>query len=245
MVDPVWGRSNAHSKRLELRTLWSKTTSSMEDENNTSSWNLSTTTSSRSDAAAATTTMPTTPTNVPGATSSHMDASTGKCKFGLKSYWDDMYNTEVVPIEPTTTLLATTTTTTTRAAATQPSSSSSSSSLSYSWYCGWMELEPFWTMLVPNRQSRVLVAGIGNDPTPVHMYDAGWNTTMIAYDYSEAAVQRAKDLFDPFRYTTDTTTTSGCQDDDHDKSAVGDSDSSSGLTIVTANARQLPFPTAR
>jgi SAM-dependent methyltransferase len=208
-------------------------------------------TRSRSDGATTTTMTTTTTTNAPVVTSIHIDSSTGKCKFGLKSYWDDMYNnnTEAVQTKPTTTTFASTTRT--MAAAAKPSLSPSSSSSSprsprssYSWYCGWKELEPFWTMLVPNRHSRVLVAGIGNDPTPVQMYDAGWNTSMIAYDYSEAAVQQAKDLFGPIRYnnTLDTTTTSGCPDDNDDKS-VGRS-GGSGLLILTADARTLPLPNA-
>ena len=66
----------------------------------------------------------------------------------------------------------------------------------YSWYCGWTELQPFWDMLIADgnddRHSvKVLIAGIGNDITPIQMYDDGW-TNMIAFDYSEGGVCRAK-----------------------------------------------------
>ena len=64
----------------------------------------------------------------------------------------------------------------------------------YSWYCGWDELQPFWSMLVPDKSSRVVVAGVGNDPTPVGMYDSGY-TNLLAYDYSESGVDRARELF--------------------------------------------------
>ncbi|KAL3932813.1 MAG: hypothetical protein SGBAC_010678 [Bacillariaceae sp.] len=41
---------------------------------------------------------------------------------------------------------------------------------------------------------QVLVAGIGNDLAPVELYDDGW-TNMIAFDYSQAGVDRARELF--------------------------------------------------
>lgn len=91
----------------------------------------------------------------------------------------------------------------------------------YSWYCGYEELKPFWNMLASrpllghNKAStRVLVAGIGNDVTPVDMYDDGW-TNMIAFDYSKSAVQRATDLFGNTRQN---------------------------VTLLTADARYLPLP---
>ena len=55
----------------------------------------------------------------------------------------------------------------------------------YSWYCGYTELKPFWDMLVGSSvtksQKSVLIAGIGNDITPIQMYDDGW-TNMIAFE---------------------------------------------------------------
>ena len=93
----------------------------------------------------------------------------GKCKFGTREYWDAMYTGK----------------------GDRPASS-------YSWYCQWPELEPFFKELVPDKSARILVPGIGNDPTPVEMYDAGYND-MIAFDYVEAAVDRAKIQFGPDR----------------------------------------------
>jgi len=114
----------------------------------------------------------------------NIDETTGKCKFGIKQYWDDMY----------------------KGTGDRPSQS-------YSWYCGWEELGPFWKELVPDTNSHVLIAGIGNDPTPIRLYDVGWKK-MTAFDYSQAGVERAKSLFGPDR---------------------GD------VTIINADARNLPI----
>lgn len=93
----------------------------------------------------------------------------GECVFGLKSFWDDMYTGAGDGDRPAN---------------------------KYSWYCGWGELAPFWNMIVPDKvNSRVLIAGIGNDMTPIDMYDAGWNASMTAFDYSAPGVERAKQLF--------------------------------------------------
>lgn len=130
------------------------------------------------------------------ASSSDFDED-GKCVFGKKSYWDDMYN----------------------GVGDRPSKS-------YSWYCGWSELKPFWDMIVdpteqqqqqsPRKEERkVMVAGIGNDPAPIDLYDDGW-TNMIAFDYSQAGIDRAKQLFGKQR----------CQN----------------VTFLTADARDLPVP---
>jgi len=110
-----------------------------------------------------------------------------KCKFGRKSYWDAMYEGE----------------------GDRPSKS-------YSWYCDWNDLVPFWTMLVPKKNARVLIAGIGNDPTPIDIYDNGWRD-MIAFDYSEAGLRRAEELFGPGR---------------------------DSVRLMIADARNLPIPTA-
>jgi SAM-dependent methyltransferase len=89
-------------------------------------------------------------------------------KYGTKSYWDGMYSGE--------------------GQATRDGLPASE----FSWYCGWRELEPFWSELVPLSTSspRVLVPGVGNDPTIVGLYDAGWSD-VTAFDYSEAAIDSA------------------------------------------------------
>ena len=115
----------------------------------------------------------------------NMDETTGKCKYGIKNYWDKMY--EGTGDRP---------------------------SQSYSWYCGWTELSPFWTELVPDRLSHILIAGIGNDLTPSALYDEGWRN-ITAFDYSESGVKKARNLFGEKR--------------------------SEGVTIMTADARDLPI----
>ena len=118
----------------------------------------------------------------------HQDED-GRCIFGQKSYWDSMYSGDSSVDRP---------------------------SDSYSWYCGWDELSPFWEQIVPYRSSRVLIAGIGNDPSPVGMYDAGW-ANMTAFDYSREGVRRAQDLFGPDR---------------------------GGVHLIIADARDLPLEDA-
>lgn len=119
----------------------------------------------------------------------HIDDE-GKCVFGKKSYWDTMYSSE--------------------------KGIDGRSSERYSWYCTYEEFSPFWRMLVPGKASRIMIAGIGNDPSPVAMYDDGYED-MLAFDYSEEGVERAKRLFGPGR----------------DKAR-----------LITADARDLPLPEA-
>ena len=70
-------------------------------------------------------------------------------------------------------------------------------------------------MLVPNHSSaRLLIVGIGNDPAPIHMYDAGWSYDMTAFDYSDSGVERARTLFGNDR---------------------------TNVTLITADARDLPL----
>mmetsp|Transcript_54098 Transcript_54098/g.80720 ORF Transcript_54098/g.80720 Transcript_54098/m.80720 type:complete len:294 (-) Transcript_54098:263-1144(-) len=157
------------------------------------------TTSSRTDVAwqrhHATTTTKTTSTSI------HQDDD-GNCVFGKKSYWDEMYKNGSINDRP---------------------------SDEYSWYCGWDELKPFWNGLLlgddddgskrtmQQQQQHVLIAGIGNDPTPINMYDDGWKN-MTAFDYSETGVQRARELF-------------GRRDGTKDN-----------VRLLTADARSLPLP---
>mmetsp|Transcript_33950 Transcript_33950/g.62406 ORF Transcript_33950/g.62406 Transcript_33950/m.62406 type:complete len:320 (-) Transcript_33950:961-1920(-) len=153
----------------------------------------------------------------------HQDEE-GNCVFGKKEYWDEIYsgttgdgdgddddddtiNNDDMSI----------TTVTVAPEDRRPSES-------YSWYCGWDELAPFWTMLVPDTTSRVVIAGIGNDPSPVQMYDAGW-TNMMAYDYSRKGVDRAKELF--------ASSGSGMTTPTRD-----------GVELMTADAKNLPLETA-
>ena len=94
--------------------------------------------------------------------------------------------------------------------------------LGFSWYSGWVELEPFWRALVPSTSARVLLPGIGNDAAMVEMYDAGW-TSLSAFDLSEEAIARASDLFGPERLLG--------------SAGVG----AAGVSLAVADARELPF----
>ena len=64
----------------------------------------------------------------------------------------------------------------------------------FSWYSGWAELEPFFAELVPDRNARVLVPGVGNDAAMVDLYDAGWQQLTL-FDYAPSGVERAAALF--------------------------------------------------
>lgn len=106
----------------------------------------------------------------------------------------------------------------------------------YSWYCDYTELQPFWDTLVDSNittttnkeQIQVLIAGIGNDITPIQMYDDGW-TNMIAFDYSESGVHRARELFGPTRLL---------QDDDTKDDTVA----TGSARLLVADCRELPLP---
>lgn len=174
----------------------------------------------------------------PKAKSSNLNAD-GKCKFGTKEYWDAMYSK------------------TSSSAVVDDNNGDDLPSDKYSWYCGWTELQPFWDMLITplirdgndNKHSvKVLIAGIGNDITPIQMYDDGW-TNMIAFDYSEDGVCRAKELFGPDRLLLSQQQDScenGNNDDDeqHTVDATTSSCNSGGGTakLLTADCRSLPIP---
>jgi hypothetical protein len=169
----------------------------------------------------------------PKAKSSNLNAD-GKCKFGTKEYWDAMYSSAVVDDNV------------------MPNDLPSDK---YSWYCGWTELQPFWDMLITplitdgndNKHSvKVLIAGIGNDITPIQMYDDGW-TNMIAFDYSEDGVCRAKELFGPDRLLLSQQQEK--DNDDVDEQSTVDATISSSCNggggtakLITADCRSLPIP---
>ena len=186
-------------------------------------------------------TRPTTTRSVHHAAAASNLNEDGKCKFGTKEYWDTMYNGNND----------------------DPSSSESNtnddglSAEEYSWYCNYRELQPFWDMLVgtttnnnddddddyddddttrTKEQVQVLIAGIGNDITPIQMYDDGW-TNMIAFDYSESGVHRARELFGPTRLVQNDDTDTTNNNDDTAATIGG------GAKLLVADCRELPIPT--
>lgn len=61
----------------------------------------------------------------------------------------------------------------------------------FSWYCGWDDLQPFFSELVPDKNSRIMVPGIGNDGCIRDMFDYGYNN-LSAFDYAPEGVECAK-----------------------------------------------------
>jgi len=87
-------------------------------------------------------------------------------QFGTKEYWDDMYN-----------------------------GMGDFPSDEYQWYFGWSELKGPVTDHIPDRSSRVLVPGVGNDPILIDLVGAGYYD-LTAFDYSEGAMARQRDLLE-------------------------------------------------
>lgn len=73
----------------------------------------------------------------------------------------------------------------------------------FSWYCGWTEeLGPFFEELVPDKDSMVLVPGIGNDVAIRDMFDVGGYQKIVAFDYAPQGVDAAKTMFGKKRLDT-------------------------------------------
>ena len=92
------------------------------------------------------------------------DDGAARSQFGTKRYWDDMYDGR-----------------------------GDFSGEEYSWYYGWDVVGPVWERFVPDKASRVLLPGAGNDPTLRSLHAAGWRD-LRAVDYSAAAVARLREL---------------------------------------------------
>ena len=73
----------------------------------------------------------------------------------------------------------------------------------YSWYCGWEdELGPFFMELFPDRNSLILIPGIGNDICIRDMYDIGDYHRIMAFDYAPQGIECAKKMFGNERIQT-------------------------------------------
>jgi len=73
----------------------------------------------------------------------------------------------------------------------------------FSWYCGWTdEMGPFFEELVPDRESVLLVPGIGNDAAIRDMFDEGGYHRILAFDYAPSGVEAARAMFGNTRLQT-------------------------------------------
>ncbi len=100
--------------------------------------------------------------------------------FGRMAYWDESYQQQ------------------------EASTNSGNEDTSvFSWYCGWTEeLGPFFEELVPDKDSIVLVPGIGNDVAIRDMFDVGGYQKIVAFDYAPQGVEAAKAMFGKDRLNT-------------------------------------------
>jgi SAM-dependent methyltransferase len=88
------------------------------------------------------------------------DDSGARSSFGTRDYWDDVYlGRGDFPAEE------------------------------YSWYYGWEGYGKYVKEYVPNKESRILLPGIGNDPMLLDLLKKGY-THLTATDYSEHAIER-------------------------------------------------------
>lgn len=98
-------------------------------------------------------------------------------QFGRLSYWDESYRDALSEDND------------------DDASDDTKDTETFSWYCNWEELEPFFTELVPLESNpSVLVPGIGNDYTIRDMFDAGYHN-LTAFDYAPEGVECAKRMF--------------------------------------------------
>jgi SAM-dependent methyltransferase len=71
----------------------------------------------------------------------------------------------------------------------------------YSWYYGWEGYQNFVRQFVPNKDSQILIPGIGNDPILLDLLQNGYKG-LTATDYSEHAIERQIDLVS-YQYSED------------------------------------------
>lgn len=92
------------------------------------------------------------------------DDDTARSVFGTKEYWDELYlGRGDFPAEE------------------------------YTWYFGWDTYQAMVQEHVSNRQSSILLPGIGNDPLLLDLLQKGYQN-LTATDYSQYAIDRQRDL---------------------------------------------------
>jgi SAM-dependent methyltransferase len=84
--------------------------------------------------------------------------------FGTKAYWDDVY----------------------QGMGDFPKDE-------YSWYYGYDVIKPHLIQAASSPESSILLPGIGNDPIVLDLHRHGYRN-LVAFDYSEHAIERQKDL---------------------------------------------------
>jgi SAM-dependent methyltransferase len=85
-------------------------------------------------------------------------------QFGTKEYWDDLYaGRGEFPAEE------------------------------YSWYFGWGKYEKLVREFIPDKDAKILLPGIGNDPILLDLLQNGYKD-LTASDYSDHAIERQQDL---------------------------------------------------
>jgi len=63
----------------------------------------------------------------------------------------------------------------------------------FSWYCRWEDLSPFFSELLEKKNipsnPKILVPGVGNDPTILEMHKQSGYSNIFAFDYAPSAVE--------------------------------------------------------
>lgn len=102
-------------------------------------------------------------------------------QFGRMAYWDESYRESLVDNGDDNSSL----------------DDQSEGTATFSWYCGWEDLSPFFSELVPlplNQSPSILIPGIGNDACIRDMFDEGY-TNLTMFDYAPEGVECAKRMF--------------------------------------------------
>lgn len=92
-------------------------------------------------------------------------------RFGRREYWDNAYRSGDLD-----------------------DSNTKGDASTFSWYCNWEDLEPFFADCCPDRDAAILVPGIGNDAAIRGMFDAGYEN-LSAFDYAPEGVECARKMF--------------------------------------------------
>lgn len=92
------------------------------------------------------------------------DDNGARSLFGTREYWDDLYQGRGdFPADE------------------------------YQWYFGWENYGKHFRQYVPNKDSVIMIPGIGNDPVILDLLQSRYSK-LVATDYSEHAIERQHDL---------------------------------------------------